>query len=179
MSAGRLLTARTPSSVTLSHQWRLSVFSAVQLLTTARTPSSVMLRHQVRSRNVSEARLLTARSPWSVNTATPPPLLTSSDTTIGNRRTSLPTASSVVCGLSTSRVTIASCTAFHAAHTSRTAANAWENPKPPSSGLLGPSGCSASSTFSNSSSGMPAHPSSSIVSRSRCDRVRGIVAGAR
>jgi hypothetical protein len=43
----------------------------------------------------------------------------------------------------------------------------------PSLGLLGPAGCSTSSTFSNSSSDMPAHPSSVIVSRSRC-----IVAGS-
>ena len=46
--------------------------------------------------------------------ATPPPGTTAS----------VPTASSVVCPLSTSRVTSASCTAFHPALTSRTVAEA-------------------------------------------------------
>jgi hypothetical protein len=47
---------------------------------------------------------------------------TSSDTTAGKLRTSMRTASSVVCRLSTSRITSASCTAFHPAQTSRTVA---------------------------------------------------------
>jgi hypothetical protein len=57
-------------------------------------------------------QLLTASSPLSVNAAvTPCTPLTSSDTTAGNRRTNMPTASSVVSRLSTSRVTITSYTA--------------------------------------------------------------------
>jgi hypothetical protein len=55
----------------------------------------------------------------SVNTLKASPL-TSSDASAGKRRTSMPTASSVVSRLSTSRITSASCTAFHPAHTSRT-----------------------------------------------------------
>ena len=56
--------------------------------------------------------------------ARPPSFLYSSDATAGNHRTSMPTAWSVVCPLSTSRVTSASCTAFHPALTSRTVAEA-------------------------------------------------------
>jgi hypothetical protein len=78
----------------------------------------------VRLRDVSAGRLLTARKPWSVNTRHPP-LLYSSDTTAGNRRASMPTASSVVSGLSISSITTASCTAFHPLHTSRTVAVAF------------------------------------------------------
>jgi hypothetical protein len=109
---------------------------------------------------VSAGRLLTARSPSSVNTPQVSPL-NSSDTTAGKRSTSMPMASSVVSRLSTSRLTSASYTAFHPAHTSSTVAEARENPKPPS--------ChpATSSTFANSSSGISAHPST--VSR----RARG------
>jgi hypothetical protein len=49
-------------------------------------------------------------------------LPSSSDTTAGKRSTSMPTASSVVCHLSTSRLTGASYTALLPAHTSRTVA---------------------------------------------------------
>jgi hypothetical protein len=76
----------------------------------------------------------TAGCSWLAATgpSTPPSLrrhcvFLTSDTTAGNRRTSMPTASSVVCGLSTS----ASCTAFHAAHTSHQPHRRPErNPKP-------------------------------------------------
>jgi hypothetical protein len=81
-----------------------------------------------------QVRLLAASIPWSVNTPHPPsPLfhLISSDTTAGNRCASMPTASSVVSRLSTSRFTIASCTAFHPLQTSRTVAVASERPKGP------------------------------------------------
>jgi hypothetical protein len=82
-------------------------------------------------------------------------------------------ASSVVTGLSTSRFTIASCTAFHPVHTSRIVAVARKNPSPPSLwGLLRPAACSIYSTFSTSSSGSSAHPPFTVA---RCPRVRSIV----
>jgi hypothetical protein len=81
----------------------------------------------------------------------------------------MPTASSVVCHLSTSRITSASYTALLPAHTSRTVAEASEKPKPPSSHPA------ASSTVANSSSGISAHPYT--VSRRRCARVLIIAAG--
>ena len=65
-----------------------------------------------------------------------------SDSTAGNRRTSMPTASSVVCPLSTSRLTSASCTAFHPAHTSRTV---WRRERTPSLPVHPPAAAPAAS----------------------------------
>jgi hypothetical protein len=78
------------------------------------------LKQQVRLREVSACRLLTAHSTSSVNTPHLFSRFIFSDTTAGNRCTSMPMASSVVCRLSTSRITSASSTAFHPAHISRT-----------------------------------------------------------
>ena len=91
------------------------------------SPRPSHLEHRQSSREVHAVRLLPARIPSSVNAPS------SFDGTAGKSRPSMPTASSVVRRLSTSRITSASCTAF-TQHTSRTAAaKAPERkPKPPS-----------------------------------------------
>jgi hypothetical protein len=70
---------------------------ATVVLRSACTPAAVTLEPR-RSRDVSAGRLLTARSPSSVNATSSArySLLSSGDTTAGNRRTIMPMASSVV-----------------------------------------------------------------------------------
>jgi hypothetical protein len=112
-------------------------------------------------------RLLTARIPSSVNTRLSSPL-NSSDTTAGNRRTSMPTASSVVCRLSTSRVTSASCTAFHQRLPAAPPLRLFREPKASRLGFSPPKPPAASPAPSP-----PAHPADPpyvTVSRRRCAR---------
>jgi hypothetical protein len=109
-----------------------------------------------------EAAQLSARIPSSVNPSAVALTthLTSSDATAGKRRTSLPTASSVVSSLSTSRSTSAPALPS----TQRAAAEAFENPRPPS---CYPTASSTSNSFSSSSSGISAHPPTVTVSHHR------------
>jgi hypothetical protein len=106
------------------------------LARTARTPSSVTFQHGVRSRDVSAGRLLhTARIHSSVISCLGKHrVMNCTDTTAGKRRSSMPKASSFIPQLNTSRVTSASCTAYHPAHTCRTTALALEKPNRSSRG---------------------------------------------
>jgi hypothetical protein len=125
VSAVRLLTARMPSSATLTHEWRVSEVIAVQLLT-AFTPSSVTAAIAAVGDVERRERRQVAHCPHALVRQHVPcrcPL----DLQRHHRRKpphQHAHGSSVVCHLSTSRFTIASCTTFHAAHTSRTVAEA-------------------------------------------------------